>query len=134
MKTNTHHRKNTRSHARRWHGANFALAGGAAALFTLSIIISPNLYSEGVGQIANAVVSASASVLPNPYNTLAEELARKEALLNERGALVGGEVFRAPDTEYALYSLLMSLALFCLLALNFYFDWRRSRQKTLVTS
>jgi len=78
---------------------------------------------------ASAQVSTSASVPPNPYNTLAQQLATKEAELDEREKQMRYfDTVNAgtPDANtLALASFGMSFALLVLVAANFYMDWRR---------
>jgi hypothetical protein len=72
--------------------------------------------------LGSAVVGVSASVAPNADNTLAAELAQREAELDAREAALGG----GTSDVIARYSLMASAALFGLLALNYILDWRRS--------
>jgi hypothetical protein len=85
--------------------------------------------------MADAAVSMSASIAPNPYNTEAEQLAAKEARLNERAAQLTAQqndlssqgVIRE---NLGLISFFISLLLLVLVGLNFYFDRRRAMPLT----
>ncbi len=81
-----------------------------------------------------AAIGASAGVLPNEYNTLAQSLLKKEAEINqkeialaEREAAVlrrGGE-----DSGLAFITLFVGLMLLFLIMLNFYLDRKRNKER-----
>jgi hypothetical protein len=76
--------------------------------------------------LASAVVGASAGVEPNSYNTYASQLKTKEEELKNREARVASaERGSGSGNALALLSFGMSTALFALLAINFYLDWKR---------
>lgn len=80
--------------------------------------------------LANATVGASASVPPNEYNTLAAQLADKQNQLASREQEVSlreAEAQSRGGGNLAIYSLIASLVLALLVAMNFYFDLRRDR-------
>lgn len=74
-----------------------------------------------------ATVGVSLAVTQNPYNSAAEQLAQKQKLLDQREADLASREHSSydPSGRLALYSLATSLALFVLVALNFYFDVKR---------
>ncbi len=81
-------------------------------------------YGQGVG--------ISASVKPNPYNTLALQLKHKEQRLNQREQElkqkeqeINNQVF---GQKIIIFSLVMAvILLFILVLTNFYLDYRRNR-------
>ncbi len=104
----------------------------SVSLFTPAIIAS-NIEH----MLANAAVGVSMGVAPNPYNTLAAELAAMEKDLGEREqrVLTLEEELRASQSieKYLAYgSLALSTCLFMLVGLNFYMDSRRREQKVPV--
>lgn len=95
---------------------------------------TPALFAQAAeNSLAAASVSVNAGVAPNPDNTLAQQLQAKEQQLDAEQQQVT-QVQQAEDSPSALfgslgfYSLLASIALFLLVAMNFYFDWRRGRK------
>lgn len=88
--------------------------------------------------LANASVGVSAAVPPNPDNTLNAQLNEKAARLDAREAKVQAEEQKPrPPTlndTLGMYSFFISLALFVLVALNFYFDMRRRSSAQMSTS
>jgi len=106
----------------------------AVTLLAYALYSTPldRLSSLALETVASATVSMSAGVPPNPYNTAAEQLSAKEAELvaRENRLTMRGSMPSNPaghDT-FAVYSLLVSIALFILVAINFFFDWKRGRQ------
>lgn len=78
-----------------------------------------------------AAVGASAGVLPNEYNTLAQALLKKEAEVNQketalslREAAVLGQGSEK-ETKLIFVVLSVGVLLLVLILLNFYLDWRR---------
>ncbi|GEM_PF-3257628 len=83
------------------------------------------------------LVGTSVSVLPNEVNTAAERLKEKEAALGEREQAVqereenktgaeGAGTARDPATKSSFVPIVLAgVVLFVLIALNFYFDYRR---------
>lgn len=107
----------------------------AVALLAYALYSTPldKLSSLTLDTVASATVSMSAGVPPNPYNTAAEQLSAKEAELaarENRLTMQGVAPPRATEGHdtFAVYSLLVSIALFILVAINFFFDWRRGQQ------
>ena len=97
----------------------------AYALYTLPINV---LVPRTIDAVATATVSMSAGVETNEYNAAAEQLRAKEAELSVRESrLIDSGSSGTSDDSLAVYSLLMSFALFVLVGLNFFFDWRRGR-------
>ncbi len=80
---------------------------------------------------ANAVVGVFAGVAENPYNTLAQQLEEKEAELRAREAALDAQsrepVAGGTPFPFGLVSFFLSLGVLVLVALNFLFDWRRTR-------
>jgi hypothetical protein len=74
----------------------------------------------------------SAEVPPNPYNTLADQLAQKEQQLNDREAAMNAQAakpsFLSSGNLFGFISFLLSLILCALLALNFYLDAKRGKK------
>lgn len=106
----------------------------AAALFLYAASMgAPRiLVSRASTMLGSAVIGATASVEPNPYNTLAQQLVTKQDELSVREkelALREGQQFANTSSNLPLYSLMASLALTFLVTLNFYFDWRRSNAR-----
>ncbi len=102
----------------------------AAVLFSYSILSEApeKLASSSSSMLADALVSISASVAPNPDNTVAAELQKKQDELDVRQKNIDILEKRATTVNaYALYSFLISIALFILVAFNYFFDWRRAR-------
>ncbi len=111
-----------------------ALAGfGVTAWNGASVIVH-----EAAGMLGAASVSISASVPMNADNALAQALAQKSAALDAREA---GLSVRAPAERvssetvvpWGLLSFLMSLALFALVAANFYLDMRRDGRRLIAS-
>lgn len=106
----------------------FALA---LALFVYAAWLSPLTIARVPLQVGSAVVGVSAAVAPNSDNTLARQLAEKEAELAAREAALDRREGKSDETE-ARYSLVASMALFGLLGVNYCLDWRRTaRARTM---
>jgi hypothetical protein len=103
----------------------FTALGAAIALFVVAVQSSPTTVSRVPLMFGSAVIGVSASVAPNADNTLAAELARREAELDAREAALEKEGLGTMNQLFAQYSLMASAALFGLLALNYILDWRR---------
>lgn len=92
-----------------------------------SLSLGPKQFARELG----AAVGASAGVLPNEYNTLAQALLKKETEVNQREAALaereaavlreGGE----KNTKLIFVVLSVGGLLLVLILLNFYLDWRR---------
>lgn len=81
---------------------------------------------------ASSIVSMSAGVGQNPDNTLAAKLAQKEAELDARESSLGrgvGAITESQNDTLPVYTFALSIALFLLVLLNFYRDWRRERRE-----
>lgn len=80
-----------------------------------------------------AAVGASAGVLPNEYNTLAQSLFQKETEVNQRERALAereAEVMREgsrKDTLLISLALSVGFLLMVLILLNFYLDWKRRK-------
>lgn len=89
------------------------------------------------GETLLADVGLSVGVAPNPYNTLDEQLAQKEAYLDEEQSYMNSEqaalasssalAISPTGTPYLLYLALAVVLLAVLVFLNFYLDWRRAK-------
>jgi hypothetical protein len=108
----------------------FAVALG---LFGYAAWISPTTIARVPLQLGSAVVGVSAAVSPNADNTLAKQLAAKEAELLKREAALEERAGGSNDTQ-AQYSLAASMTLFCLLGLNYCLDWRRNARARKTSS
>ena len=108
----------------------------ATALFVFSVSIAPvqDLIPTATTMLAGAVVSVSAGVASNPDNTLQAQLLQKKNELDTREAQLSERERNTTDkpvssnNSLALYSFLLSLALFILVAINFYMDWARGKK------
>jgi len=112
-----------------FNAACFALA---AVLFSYSILSeTPGTLAIHTRAMLGSVVGASASVAPNPDNTLAAELKQKEDELAAReGRLnVAENEIQNSRNDMAVYSFLLSGILFVVVGVNFYLDWRRGRTR-----
>lgn len=80
--------------------------------------------------LGTSTVGLSAAVLPNPANQLMEQLSEKERELAVREERLRNSETResAAIDPIAPYSFAISITLFALLILNFYFDWMRARR------
>lgn len=112
-------------------GTRIAMLTLAILLLAHATVASPTLFARGALMLGSAAASLSAAVPANPYNTLAEELALREAELDRREAALRSDA-SAGDTasfseQLAPYSLAASGLLFTLLTLNFFLDWRGRR-------
>ncbi len=93
--------------------------------------------SDAESMLAGAGSALSASVPPNPYNTLAQQLKDKEDSLNERQAELDAREVTAVGPSageiFGFLSFVFSVILFALIGLNFYMDSHRSK-KPVVSS
>jgi hypothetical protein len=98
-------------------------------LYISMLTASPRDLAGGVSRmLATTSVGLSAAVMQNADNTLAAQLAAREAELAAREAALEGARPTEGTDPMALYSFALSIALFSLLLLNFYFDWARARR------
>lgn len=123
-----------KKHARRRASIiRVVLLGFAVSLGMYAIVQAPPalLIAGASKMLANAVVGMSAGVPENPYNSLAQELAAKEASLNERESAMTTRLEKnsGEPSLLTIYSFILSGVLFVLLLLNYYFDWRRSHRR-----
>jgi hypothetical protein len=81
------------------------------------------------GSVAGVTVQNYAAVPANPYNQAAEQLSRKEAELSAREAAVNAAAARQSRLTGYLYVVLG--ALFVLILINFYLDFKRSGPRQL---
>lgn len=108
------------------------MRAGKATMFVLALTffaygawLSPTTVARASLQLGSAVVGVSAAVTPNPDNTLAKQLADKEAELAAREAALESRE-GGTDGMQARYSFAASMTLFGLLGLNYCLDWRRT--------
>ena len=88
--------------------------------------------------VAAATVSMNAEIPPNPYNSLASQLEKKElALARRESALAareeannGGATVGGLGNILGMLSFIASIILFMLVGANFYFDAKRSKRVT----
>lgn len=113
--------------------------GVALAGFGITAWNGPSVIAyEAASMLGAASVSMSASVPTNTDNALAQALADKAAALEAREAVL---LVSAPAERFSsdavipwgLLSFLMSLALFALVAANFYFDMRRDGRRLIAS-
>jgi len=84
------------------------------------------LFSKFLGQ-AGSAVSMSAVILPNPFNTLAEQLQNKSKELAQREAVLINEEnrFKKQDERTMQYIYIGGVALLILFLTHLYFDYRQ---------
>lgn len=94
-----------------------------------------SLDSKEFARELGAAIGASAGVVANEYNTLAQSLREKEVQVNQkevalarREAAVMEEVGKK-DTKLVFVVLFVGLLLLFLILLNFYLDWKRRKMK-----
>ncbi len=113
------------------HVHGLALGAGALLLaYSFSIATPEHIALSARSMLANAPVGIALGVAPNPINTLAEQLADKEAELmarEERLQYMERLQAESAKDKTAVYSLIASLALFLLVAFNFVLDFKRKR-------
>jgi hypothetical protein len=105
---------------------NAACFSLATVLFAYAFLTdSPRDIAQGSRSMLGAtMVAVTAAVSPNPFNTLDAQLQQKSAQLDQREAALNAREAK-PDI-YAIYSFIISIVLFVLLGVNFYFDRRRT--------
>jgi hypothetical protein len=118
---------------RREHHVRGIALSCAVILLSYSVsLFTPEVIAGSVTKmLANAAVGVSIGVEPNPYNTLASQLSDKEKELEAReDRILALEASvsdaRSLETYLAAGSLVLSIFLFALVALNFYRDARRA--------
>ena len=78
-----------------------------------------------VAQVGSAI-GVSVNIMPNPFNTLAQQLAEKEEELLQRETLLLAEQEGKTQGGIVLYlSLAIGAVLLFLILLNFYLDYRK---------
>ncbi len=106
----------------------------AGVLFVATFLFGYAIFSASPATLVRnaqdslAAVGVSAAISPNPYNSVAQQLVDKEARLNREQADLAAQqriAASAPSSKYAFYSLCVSVLLFILVGINFYFDIRR---------
>lgn len=121
---------------------NGAIGVAALVLFVYAASVAPprELVARAPLMLGSAAIGVAASVPENPYNSLAQELRVKEEELKVREQQLSGNGGNTlPQSGFfnltmALVSFALSIILFVLLLLNFYFDWHRERMRTLRTT
>ncbi len=102
--------------------------------------VNPWEFSRYVGARFTAAVgiSSTASVPPNPFNTLALQLKQKEEELARREQLVEAKAAAIESPEYILRNrviwvlIILVFSLIVLVLFNFYLDFRRRRQEEIL--
>lgn len=105
--------------------------------FLQTVGVSPIDYTKYLGaRFSSAVgVGSSASVPPNPINTLALQLQSKEENLNIRESQLNKKEAELASANYVLQNKIIwgmiigIVTLFILIILNFILDWRRRKFK-----
>ncbi len=114
------------------HHIRLIVLGVAMVMLAATVVTVSDSHPE-IGRFLLAQVGSvglSVGVLPNPYNTLAEQLQAKEQVLNTKEAALNNETValqaqqRENDIKVLRYSLLGGAFLFLLVLLNFYLDFR----------
>lgn len=102
------------------------------ALVLLGVALSDP--GQKIGQQLGSVVGMYASVEPNEYNTLAqqikekqEELDTREKKITEKELLSEQQEIPKRDSVAIIYITLIGLLLLVLVLLNFILDWRRRK-------
>jgi hypothetical protein len=97
------------------------------------LMLSAGLVVQGTTPVSDQgayAVGVATEVKPNPYNTLAQQLADKEAELAEREELIVSReqalTAAAEPSAVPLYLLGLGVLVLVLIGLNFYWDWRRA--------
>ncbi len=121
--------------SKRRRNRNAGLLSVAVFLFGLAVITAPPASLQQSAKDMFAAVGVSMSVAQNPINTQAQQLKQKETQLDQREAtLLAKENPTAQwqwigqNANLSFYSLCMSTALFILVGINFYFDFRRKNR------
>jgi hypothetical protein len=109
----------------------FLLFFCVAFLFLLGL--SPVNVLEFIGGKTGLAVGMTTGVAENPTNKLALELKQKEDTLNARETELNQlqKNLSAPNKRQDIYIILMSIgiwALFVLISINFYLDYKKRRQ------
>ena len=109
----------------------FLLALGAA-----SAMVLVQLRTKGVIQVSFAqtggTLESRASVSPNPINSLSDKLQQKETALTQKEVELQhkesslAEIIATNEARVLAYLLSVSGALFLLILLNFFLDYKRS--------
>jgi hypothetical protein len=100
-----------------------------ALSFYGNLSLGPKEFARELG----AAVGASAGVLPNEYNTLAQSLLQKEKEVNQKEAALAEReaavMSQGNEKNMNLVFVVLSVGilLLFLILLNFYFDWRRRK-------
>ena len=114
---------------------NTNLLSLAVLLFAVAVITAPPARLQQSTKDMFAAVGVSMSVAQNPINTQAQQLKQKETQLDQREATLLAKENPAAQWQWigqnanlSFYSLCMSTALFILVGINFYFDFRRKNR------
>ena len=122
--------------------ALFFLLGLSLGLVLLQAAFDANLVWVGNYFLAQAVSGMSATVSPNPINTLAQQLKEKELQLKSKEeAIDRRELFleqklmaelaekeKEGRRNILIFLGIASFALLSLISLNFYLDWKRNKK------
>jgi len=126
------------------HIHNFRIAFFAFILFSFlyTVGISPVDYTKYLGaRFSSAVgVGSSASVPPNPINTLALQLEEKQTKLDARESQLDKRETDLKSSSSVLENkviwgmMIGIVVLFILISLNFILDWHRRKTKYMIHS
>ena len=112
-----------------------ALGGFVLPLATQS---PQNLVEDAQSMLAASGSTLSAEVPPNPYSDLAQQLDQKEQALNQREEALSqrASALSRPSIGeiFGFISFALSIILFVLLGVNFYFDSRRSKRPSFLST
>lgn len=114
-----------------WHALNFGIIVSMFVIGMVYLGLNPisltQIFSAQISKAFGNDTRTSATVTPNQYNTLADQLSRKEEKLNEREDdlkdlknSLGLDV--SSIKKWILYLIPAVVALFVLIFLNFFFD------------
>jgi hypothetical protein len=110
------------------YGNAVALALALSLLSYALSVASPTVLAHSARSMVANAVGASASVPPNEYNTLAQQLNAWQNSLDERETAMEQRMLSAERAmTLAVASIAVSAALFFLVGINFYLDVRRRR-------
>ncbi|MFZ2886899.1 MAG: hypothetical protein WA021_03715 [Minisyncoccia bacterium] len=99
----------------------------AGVLIAYGLPSAPEV-ANTISATASAVVGVTAAVGENPDNALAEALRAKEDELAARERNLDARTPSPRESDpLAMYSLILGSVLFALVAVNFFFDFRRRR-------
>ena len=103
-----------------------------AASLGMRVVFRVNPVAIGQYLVAQvgSTLGITVSIPPNPFNMLAQQLAEKEKELGQKEATLEAQTNEKQKSQNKILISIGALGsiLFALIALNFYFDWRRRRK------